>query len=66
MGGPAYEPEPGNRSVFRFPNYYKGKPLFYEWSRDYIKEFRLNEPRAGRDPAVHGVRRQPDGHGVRA
>ena len=28
--------------MFRFPNYYKGVPLFYEWSRDYIKEFRLN------------------------
>jgi cytochrome c len=42
MGGPAYDPEPGNRSELRFPNYYKGVPLFYEWSRDYIKEFRLN------------------------
>ena len=41
MGGPAYDPVPGNSSVFRFPNYYKGVPLFYEWSRDYIKEFRL-------------------------
>ena len=43
MGGPAYVPERGNRSVFRFPNYYAGKPLFYEWSRDYIKEIRLSE-----------------------
>ena len=42
MGGPAYDPTPGNRSPFRFPNSYKGVPLFYEWSRDYIKEFRLN------------------------
>ena len=43
MGGPAYVPERGNRSVFRFPNYYAGKPLFYEWSRDYIKEIRLSQ-----------------------
>ena len=45
MGGPAYTPQRGNRSVFRFPNYYAGKPLFYEWSRDYIKEIRLNDNR---------------------
>ena len=47
MGGPAYDPVPGNSSVFRFPNYFKGVPLFYEWSRDYIKEFRLNGRQAG-------------------
>ncbi len=46
MGGPAFEPV-GNSSVFRFPNYYKGVPLFYEWSRDYIKEFRLNGRKLG-------------------
>ncbi len=42
MGGPAYEPKRGNTSVFRFPSYFEGKPLFYEWTRDYIKEFSLN------------------------
>jgi cytochrome c len=47
MGGPAYDPVPGNTSVFRFPNYFKGVPLFYEWSRDYIKEFRLNGRQLG-------------------
>jgi glucose/arabinose dehydrogenase/PKD repeat protein len=46
MGGPAFEPV-GNSSVFRFPNYYKGVPLFYEWSRDHIKEFRLNGRKLG-------------------
>jgi hypothetical protein len=30
--------QPGNNSPFRFPNSFKGVPLFYEWSRDYIKE----------------------------
>ena len=47
MGGPAYDPQPGNSSPFRFPNYFKGVPLFYEWSRDYIKEFRLNGRQLG-------------------
>jgi glucose/arabinose dehydrogenase len=40
MGGPAYVFDP-NASVFRWPRYYNGVPLFYEWTRDYIKEFRL-------------------------
>ena len=47
MGGPAYDPQPGNGSPFRFPNSFKGVPLFYEWSRDYIKEFRLNGRKLG-------------------
>ena len=43
MGGPAYEPIKGNKSVFRFPNSYAGKPLFYEWSRDWTKQMELNK-----------------------
>jgi glucose/arabinose dehydrogenase len=43
MGGPAYEPIKGNKSPFRFPNSYAGKPLFYEWSRDYIKLMELDK-----------------------
>ena len=66
-GRPGLRAGPGNRSVFRFPNYYEGKPLFYEWSRDYIKEFRLNEQRRLSEIRPFPVvRRQPDGHGVRA
>jgi PKD repeat protein len=45
----------GNRSVFRFPKYYEGKPLFYEWSRDYIKEIRLNDNRRPRGIFPFGV-----------
>jgi cytochrome c len=51
MGGPAYD---YNARVARrsgsvaWPRYYDGVPLFYEWTRDYIKGFHL-----GRD----GVRR---------
>ena len=43
MGGPAYEPIRGNKSPFRFPNSYAGKPLFYEWSRDWTKQMELNK-----------------------
>ena len=43
MGGPAYAFDA--RTVAEFPTawpaYYDGVPLFYEWTRDYIKEFRL-------------------------
>ena len=65
MGGPAYDPKPDNSSPFRFPNYYKGEPLFYEWSRDYIKEFRLNSRRLAEIGCSASLRGQPDRHGVR-
>jgi cytochrome c len=44
MAGPAYQFAKNNPSVFKWPKYYNGQPLFYEWSRDYVKEFRLNKP----------------------
>ena len=47
MAGPAYQFDQGNPSQFKWPRYYNGQPLFYEWSRDYIKEFRLNKPNGG-------------------
>ena len=40
-------------SVFRFPNYYEGVPLFYEWTRDYVKELLLNDATA----SVRDIRR---------
>jgi cytochrome c len=48
MAGPAYQFDSGNPSVFKWPRYYNGQPLFYEWSRDYVKEFRLNRPNGTR------------------
>jgi cytochrome c len=48
MAGPAYQFESGNPSQFKWPSYYNGQPLFYEWSRDYVKEMRLNKPNGGR------------------
>jgi cytochrome c len=42
MGGPAYHFDADNPSQVKWPRYYDDAVLFYEWSRDYIKEFRLN------------------------
>jgi cytochrome c len=42
MGGPAYDYDRRSTSRVKWPAYYDGVPLFYEWTRDYIKEFRLD------------------------
>jgi cytochrome c len=42
MGGPAYDFRRNNNSRIKWPEYYDGVPLFYEWTRDYIKEMRLD------------------------
>ncbi|MEV8504687.1 PQQ-dependent sugar dehydrogenase [Actinoplanes sp. NPDC051475] len=41
MGGPAYDYDAANGSATKWPEYYDGKPLFFEWTRDYVKEFTL-------------------------
>jgi PKD repeat protein len=41
MGGPAYDFDAGNPSPLKWPKHYDGKPLFYEWTRDYIKALTL-------------------------
>ena len=43
MAGPAYVFDPDRADPPAWPQYYDGVPLFYEWTRDYIKEFRLND-----------------------
>jgi cytochrome c len=48
MAGPAYQFDPtvaraSNSTAW--PAYYDNVPLFYEWTRDYIKEFRLDGDR---------------------
>jgi cytochrome c len=53
MGGPAYEWDRDNRSELRWPRVFDGHPLFYEWSRDYVKVFELNRPSGGRLAAIH-------------
>jgi len=41
MAGPAYDYSPRSRSRVKWPQAFEGKPLFYEWTRDYIKAFSL-------------------------
>jgi len=53
MAGPAYVFDPAKASPPAWPAYYDGVPLFYEWTRDYIKEFRLND--AGNVAAINPV-----------
>jgi cytochrome c len=48
MAGPAYQFDAGNPSAFKWPRYYHGQPLFYEWTRDYVMEFRLDRPNGHR------------------
>jgi glucose/arabinose dehydrogenase len=42
MGGPAYHFDPRNRSSNKWPRYFDGVPIFYEWTRDALFEFRLD------------------------
>lgn len=41
MAGPAYHFDPDLESDRKWPKYFDGTPLFYEWGRNYIKEFPL-------------------------
>ncbi|WP_165986724.1 PQQ-dependent sugar dehydrogenase [Streptomyces sp. YIM 98790] len=45
MAGPAYDydPKTARKHSNAWPAYYDGVPLFYEWTRDYIKGFPLAE-----------------------
>jgi glucose/arabinose dehydrogenase/PKD repeat protein len=51
MGGPAYDFDPAKAGPPAWPAYFDGVPLFYEWTRDYIKEFRLDD--AGNVAAIN-------------
>jgi PKD repeat protein len=53
MGGPAYHWDSENGSPLRWPRVFDGHPLFYEWTRDYVKVFELNRPNGGRLEAIH-------------
>ncbi|MFW6694986.1 PQQ-dependent sugar dehydrogenase [Streptomyces sp. MAR4 CNX-425] len=64
MAGPAYDHDwlttLFNRDV-AWPRYYDGTPLFAEWSRDYIREFRLDRSGAVEavNPVAQGVAEPP-------
>ncbi|RJK97008.1 PQQ-dependent sugar dehydrogenase [Vallicoccus soli] len=37
MAGPAYDFKHASKSAIKWPAYYDGKPLFYEWTRDFVQ-----------------------------
>ncbi|MFC4071435.1 PQQ-dependent sugar dehydrogenase [Actinoplanes subglobosus] len=43
MGGPAYRYDRRLKSPTKWPADFDGKPLFYEWTRDYVKAFSLDD-----------------------
>ena len=71
MGGPRTSSTrrwPRSPSSTAWPQYYDSVPLFYEWTRDYIKAFFTEGGDVTRIENVvrtFGLR-QPDGHRVRA
>jgi len=42
MAGPAYQYDASSTSQIKWPQYFDGVPIFYEWSRDALFEFRLD------------------------
>lgn len=53
MAGPAYDFDPTKASPTAWPEYFDGLPLFFEWTRDILKAFRLDE--AGQVAAIEPV-----------
>ena len=43
MGGPFYDYDPDLVSDTKFPEYYDGKPFFYEWAKNKMYSLDLNE-----------------------
>jgi cytochrome c len=43
MGGPVYRYDPGLQSDTKWPAYFDGTEIFYEWSRSYLKDVKLTE-----------------------
>ena len=41
MAGPVYHYDAGSTSATKWPQYFEGKPLFYEWGRNFIQEWPL-------------------------
>ena len=63
MAGPAYDFDAARRRGPRpvaWPKYYDGMPLFYEWTRDYVKGIRAGRRRRARlDRGRHRPRSSP-------
>ena len=43
MGGPFYDYDPALASDVKFPEYFDGKPFFYEWSKNRIYSMTLDD-----------------------
>ncbi|MFL1429572.1 MULTISPECIES: ThuA domain-containing protein [unclassified Nocardiopsis] len=43
MGGPAYHFDPELESDTKWPEYYDGVPLLYEWGRQWVKQVHLGD-----------------------
>jgi cytochrome c len=54
MGGPMYVFDPASTSPIKWPEQYDGGILFYEWTRNFIADFRL-----GADGSLVSVERVP-------
>jgi cytochrome c len=55
MGGPAYDFDARSGSETKWPRVFEGHPLFYEWTRDYVKVFELNRPNGNRLVDIHNL-----------
>ncbi len=60
MGGPAYDSDSVSarfHPTVAWPDYYDAKPLFYEWTRDYVKAFTIDGDGAVQDiePVVDSI-----------
>jgi cytochrome c len=58
MAGPAYQfdqRDTKGRNPVAWPKRYDDTPLFYEWTRDYIKGFHLDDGAVGIEDVVPGI-----------
>ena len=55
MGGPSMVYDASIQSALRWPQVFGGRPLFYEWTRDYAKVFELNRRNGDRLVAIHDL-----------
>jgi glucose/arabinose dehydrogenase/PKD repeat protein len=55
MGGPAYDFNEVSPSQTKWPAVFDGHPLFYEWTRDYVKVFELDRPNGDALEQIHNL-----------
>ncbi len=58
MAGPAYDADSVQARFHprvAWPDYHDGKPLFYEWTRDYVKAFSIDGAVTGIEPVIDSI-----------